>query len=66
LRHRESAIDSAPFEITTERTHNLTRQGEDGALVDGDDYRFHSIFDMTVNANGVVTVNKFDVREECV
>ncbi len=59
------STDFAPSEFTAERTMNLTRLGEDGAFVDGDDLRVHVIAHMTVNANGVITADKFDARADC-
>jgi hypothetical protein len=53
------------LEITAERTMNLTRQGEDKTFGDGDDLRMHVIAHMTLNANGVPTVDKVDSRSEC-
>ena len=55
----------APFEFTDERTHNLTRLGEDGSFVEGDDLRFHSIIHITVNANGILTVDKSEFSSDC-
>lgn len=52
-------------EITAERTMNLTRLGEDKTFGDGDDLHVHVIAHMTMNANGVVTVDKVDSRNEC-
>jgi len=37
------STDFAPSEFTAERTMNLTRLGEDGTFVDGDDLRVHVI-----------------------
>jgi hypothetical protein len=59
------STDFAPSEFTYERTHNLTRLGEDGSFVSGDDLRVHVIAHMTVNANGTVTANKTDTDIEC-
>lgn len=57
--------DFAPSEFTAERTMNLTRLGEDKTFGDGDDLRVHVIAHMTINANGVVTADKFDATAEC-
>jgi hypothetical protein len=54
-----------PQEATVERTMNLTRLGEDKTFGNGDDMRVHVIAHMTVNANGVVTVEKTEERNEC-
>ncbi len=59
------STDSTPSEFTAERTMNLTRLGEHGAFVDGDDLRVHVIAHMTVNANGFVTADKLDARVDC-
>lgn len=58
-------LDGAPAEFTDVRSHHLTRQGDDGTSVLGDDLRFHSIIHMTVNANGLVTVDKSEMRSDC-
>lgn len=57
--------DFAPSEFTAERTMNLTRLGEDTTFGDGDDLRVHAIAHMTINANGIVTVDKVDATAEC-
>jgi hypothetical protein len=54
-----------PQEITAERTMNLTRLGEDKTFGNGDDMRMHVIAHMTVNAKGVVTVEKTESRNDC-
>ena len=54
-----------PQEFTAERTMNLTRLGEDTTFGDGDDMRLHVIAHMTVDANGVVRVDKTDATNEC-
>ena len=54
-----------PQEFTAVRTMNLTRLGEDTTFGDGDDLRMHVTAHVTVNANGIVTVDKVDAREEC-
>jgi hypothetical protein len=57
--------DFTPFEFTSERTHNLTRLGEDGTFELGDDLRVHHIIHMTVNANGILTADKDEITIEC-
>jgi hypothetical protein len=52
-------------EATAEQTVILNRLGEDKTIVLGDDMRMHVSFHMTKNANGVVTVDRTDVRNEC-
>jgi hypothetical protein len=59
--------DFDPFgsaQITIEETTNLTRQGEGGALVTGDDWRLHAVAHFTI-VNGVVTADKTDLRADC-
>jgi hypothetical protein len=51
-------------QLTLEQTTNLTRQGEDGALVIGDDFRLHVIAHLTV-VNGVPKSERNDVRADC-
>jgi hypothetical protein len=58
--------DFDPFgnaQITIEETTNLTRQGEDGALVTGDDWRLHAVAHFTI-VNGVVSERRGDVRQD--
>src|SRR3954447_5377114 len=43
-------------EQTLENTMNLTRQGESGALVTGDDFRLHVLLHLTVS-NGITRAN---------
>jgi hypothetical protein len=50
--------------MTLEQTINLTRQGENGALVTGDDFRLHAIAHFTV-VNGVTKSDKTDLRADC-
>ena len=54
--------DFVPFETTHVETRILTRLGEDGTP---DDVRYYLRFHMTVNANGVPTVDRTDSRMEC-
>jgi hypothetical protein len=49
--------------ITAERTAILTRLGE--TFGDPDDFHIHVIAHMTLNANGVPTVDKVESRNEC-
>lgn len=55
----------APGESTFERTHILTRLGEDGSFVLGDDLRVHTIVHVTINANGAMTADKNEARVDC-
>jgi hypothetical protein len=57
--------DVMPMETNTETIQILTRLGEDGAFVMGDDLRVHISAHMTVNANGTVTADHTDSRVEC-
>jgi hypothetical protein len=52
-------------QTTMENTTILTRQGESGALVTGDDLRLHVLAHLTVT-NGVTRAQKFDLRTDCV
>ena len=49
---------------TLENTTNLTRQGESGALMVGDDFRLHALTHLTVS-NGVARSDKIDLRADC-
>jgi hypothetical protein len=51
-------------QLTVENTTILTRQGESGTLVTGDDFRLHTIAHLTV-ANGVTRAEKTDLRADC-
>ena len=59
------STDFAPSEETAQRTMNLTRLGEDGSFVDGDDLRVHVIAHVTVNPNGLITADKTEARVDC-
>ena len=52
------------MQATTQQTLILTRQGETGALLTGDDFRLHVIIHLTQNSNGVPTAGKVDLGEE--
>lgn len=54
--------DFVPFEATHVETRILTRLGEDGTA---DDLRYYLRFHMTVNANGVPTVDRTESSMEC-
>jgi hypothetical protein len=54
-----------PFETTTEASAHMIRQGEDGALVTGDDFYVKVIRHLTINANGVVTADRFELNLDC-
>lgn len=49
-------------EANAEETRILNRLGEDGTL---DDVRYHLRFHMTVNANGVITVDRTESEIAC-
>jgi hypothetical protein len=51
-------------QLTVENTIILTRQGESGALLTGDDFRLHAITHLTVT-NGVTRAEKTDLRADC-
>jgi hypothetical protein len=51
-------------QMNTEQSTILTRQGESGALLTGDDFRLHVLTHLTV-ANGVPRADGFDLRAEC-
>jgi hypothetical protein len=57
-----ASSDFAPFEVTHVETRILTRLGEDGTA---DDFRYYLRFHMTVNANGVPTVDRTQSSIEC-
>jgi hypothetical protein len=56
------STDFVPTEITHVETRILTRLGEDGTL---DDLRYYLRFHMTINANGVPTVDRTESSIEC-
>lgn len=49
-------------EANVVETRTLNRLGEDGTL---DDFRYHLRFHMTVNANGVITVDRTENQIDC-
>jgi hypothetical protein len=49
---------------TMEESTILTRQGESGALVMGDDFRLHVLVHLTVS-NGVMRADGYDLRADC-
>lgn len=51
-------------QLTMENSTILTRQGESGALVTGDDFRLHVLEHLTVT-NGVTKSVNNDLRAEC-
>jgi hypothetical protein len=54
-----------PAELNFEASAHFMRQGEDGTLVLGDDLHIKAFAHLTVNANGIVTVNRFGQTIEC-
>jgi hypothetical protein len=44
---------------------HFTRLGEGGTLFPDDDLYFRLKQHFTINANGVVTVNRFEITSEC-
>jgi hypothetical protein len=59
--------DFDPFgdaQLTIENSTILTRQGETGALLMGDDFRLHALTHLTV-VNGVTKSDKTDLRADC-
>jgi hypothetical protein len=51
-------------QITMENSTLMTRQGETGALLTGDDFRLHVLMHLTV-VNGVTKADKSDLRADC-
>ena len=51
-------------QINVEQSTILTRQGEAGALLTGDDFRLHAVTHLTV-ANGVPRADGIDLRADC-
>jgi hypothetical protein len=51
-------------QLTIENSTILTRQGESGALLTGDDSRLHVLTHATV-VDGVAKADKFDLRFDC-
>jgi hypothetical protein len=49
---------------TMEESTTLTRQGESGALLTGDDFRLHVLLHLTVS-NGVPRADSYDLRADC-
>jgi hypothetical protein len=57
--------DLMPFHEELEWTVQFVRQAEDGSLIMGDDFYEHILAHVTVNANGVVTVDDFTDDQRC-
>jgi hypothetical protein len=57
--------DLMPYHEKLEWTAQFIRQGEDGGLITGDDYFEHFLAHVTVNANGLVTVDDFTFDNYC-
>lgn len=57
--------DLMPYHEKLEWTVQFVRQGEDGSLISGDDFYEHFLAHVTVNANGVVTVDDFTDDAHC-
>jgi hypothetical protein len=57
--------DAMPFHEKLEWTVQFVRQGEDGSLIMGDDFYEHILAHVTVNANGIVTVDDFSDDQRC-
>ena len=55
---------SGSVQMTVEQTTNLTRQGETGGLLTGDDFRLHVLTHFTV-ANGVPRADRMDLSADC-
>lgn len=63
---RSSAVPTGGFSSTFEFKELLTRQGESGTLVLGDDFYARILVHLTANANGVPTATKVEFPEaEC-
>ena len=59
------AVDAAPFEVTWVETANFIRVGEDPTITGADDFFLHFRIHATVNANGVVTVDRVTIDTFC-
>jgi len=63
--HVVEASDGMPMNVTAEEMHQFIRQNADGTLLPDDNFFSHSLIHMTINANGVLTVDRMEFREEC-
>jgi hypothetical protein len=61
----EDGSDGIPMNVTAEETHQFIRQHADGSLLPDDDFLQHSLIHMTINAEGELTVGRFESRAEC-
>src|SRR5207247_3307080 len=59
------SIDVAPFHMTSEIMLQFIRVGEAGTFIVCDDFFEHFLFHLTVNANGIVTVNDLTDDSPC-
>lgn len=57
--------DAAPFETTWVWTVQYVRAGENGTPIGGDDFYQRIVAHATVNAKGVVTVERFTSETRC-
>jgi hypothetical protein len=70
MNDQTSSMDHEEFDpmgnaqLTTEASTILTRQGEWGALLTGDDFRLHVLMHLTI-VNGVPRADSWDMRSDC-
>jgi hypothetical protein len=70
MNQQSSDMEHAEFDllgdaqVTIEQTINLTRQGDSGALLTGDDFRLHVLTHLTV-VNGATKAANNDIRADC-
>jgi hypothetical protein len=57
--------DVAPATVNDESTQQFIRQAEDGTFIMGDDFYQRLRMQFTINANGVVTVDRTEFTTEC-
>ena len=63
--HTNADGDFAPFNTNSNFLEHYIRQGETGSLLPDDDFFFWIRLHLTVNANGVPTVERIEMDFEC-
>ncbi len=58
-------ISDGPFHFTDEEMVQFIRQGDDGTYITGDDFYFHILFRVRIDANGVTHVDDVSGDTRC-
>lgn len=63
--HTNADGDFAPYNTNSNFLEHYIRQSETGSLVPEDDFFFWVRLHLTVNANGITTVERIEMESEC-